>query len=123
MLRRPVTVALCAGLALGAAHAADTPPADLAAMQQRLDQLGSLVGKLRSELDGERSARRKVESTGVIRPVTDGKSLKMQSPRGDFSFRVGAEARTAGARWNAAADSPTPEAPRGGVLSTQESMV
>lgn len=89
MLRRAITVAICTGLALDTAYAADTPPADLAAMQQRLDQLESLVGKLQSELDTERTARQRVEANTWVRPVTDGKSLKMQSPSGDFSFQMG----------------------------------
>lgn len=89
MLRRAITVAICAGLALDTAYAADTPPAELAAMQQRLDQLERLVGKLQSELDTERTARQRVEANTWVRPVTDGKSLKMQSPSGDFSFQLG----------------------------------
>jgi phosphate-selective porin OprO/OprP len=82
-------VALAAGCLLTQAHAAEAPPADLATMQKRLDQLESLVSQLRTELDAERAARQKVESTAVIRPVTDGKSLKLQSPSGDFAFQVG----------------------------------
>lgn len=89
MVRRTLPLAITATLALGAAHAADTPPADLESMQRRLEQLETLVGTLRSELDAERSARQKMESATVIRPVSDGKSLKMQSPSGDFSFQVG----------------------------------
>ena len=33
----------------------------------------------------ERTARQRVEANAWVRPVTDGKSLKMQSPSGDFS--------------------------------------
>ena len=100
MLRRAITVAICTGLALGSAYAADTPPADLAAMQQRLDQLESLVGKLQSELDAERTARQRVEAETWIRPVTDGKSLKMQSPSGDFSFQMGGRIEADFAHYN-----------------------
>ena len=82
------TTLLAAGL-LAPAHAADPPPADLAAMQQRLDQLERLVGDLRTQLDAERAARQQVESAAVIRPVSDGKSLKFQSPNADFAFQVG----------------------------------
>lgn len=100
MLRRAITVAICTGLALDTAFAADTPPADLAAMQQRLDQLESLVGKLQSELDTERTARQRVEANTWVRPVTDGKSLKMQSPSGDFSFQMGGRVEADFAHYN-----------------------
>jgi len=82
-------VALAAGCLLTQAHAADAPPANLETMQKRLDQLESLVGQLQTQLDAERTARQKVESAAVIRPVSDGKSLKLQSPSGDFAFQVG----------------------------------
>ncbi|MBC7160847.1 MAG: hypothetical protein H5U26_01890 [Immundisolibacter sp.] len=101
MLRRAITVAICTGLALDTAYAADTPPADLAAMQRRLDQLESLVGKLQSELDAERTARQRVEADTWIRPVTDGKSLKLQSPSGDFSFQAGGRLDVDYAHYNA----------------------
>jgi phosphate-selective porin OprO/OprP len=78
---------LCA--AVGAAQAAPPSDKDLEAMQQRLDQLEKMVGQLQAQLDAERQARQKVESAAVIRPVTDGKSLKFQSPSGDFSFQAG----------------------------------
>lgn len=82
-------VALAVGCLLTQAHATDAPPADLETMRKRLDQLESLVGQLQTQLDAERSARQKVESAAVIRPVSDGKSLKLQSPSGDFAFQVG----------------------------------
>lgn len=82
-------VALAVGCLLTQAHAAEAPPADLATMQQRLDQLERLVGELQTQLDAERQARQKVESAAVIRPVSDGKSLKFQSPGNDFAFQVG----------------------------------
>lgn len=64
-------------------------PADFEAMQQRLEQLEALVGTLRAELDAERAVRQRVEVNTWVRPVIDGKSLKMQSPSGDFSFQMG----------------------------------
>ncbi|MGE3298312.1 MAG: hypothetical protein AB7I68_13310 [Porticoccaceae bacterium] len=119
MVRRALPIAI---LECGAAQAADTPPADWVAMQHGPEQLAAQVSALRSERDAERSARQKAEATAVIRPVSDGKSLEMQSPSGDFSFRVGVEARTAGARSSAVADSPISGAPGGGGVSTQDSM-
>ncbi len=87
---RPTLIAatLAAIFAFSQAQAADAS-ANIESMQQRLDQLERLVGQLQSQLDAERQARQKVESAAVIRPVTDGKSLKFQSPSGDFSFQAG----------------------------------
>ena len=82
-------VALAVGCLLTQAHATDAPPADLESMRKRLDQLESLVGQLQTQLDAERSARQKVESAAVVRPVSDGKSLKLQSPSGDFAPLLG----------------------------------
>ena len=84
-----IAAALAATFALAPVQAAEPPPADLAAMQQRLDQLERMVGQLQTQLDAERQARQKIESAAVIRPVTDGKSLKFQSPGNDFAFQVG----------------------------------
>lgn len=70
-------------------HAAEAPPADLETMQKRLDQFESLVGQLRTQLDADGTARQKVESTAMIRPMTGDKNLKFQSPSGDFSFQAG----------------------------------
>lgn len=89
-MRRPaIATAMVGAVALGPAHAAEAPPADLEALQQRLDQLEHLVDNLQNQLDTERQARQKIESTTLIRPVSDGKSLKFQSPSGDFSFQAG----------------------------------
>ncbi|HXF08479.1 MAG TPA: OprO/OprP family phosphate-selective porin [Candidatus Acidoferrales bacterium] len=89
-MRRPaIATAMVGAVALGPVHAAEAPPADLEALQQRLDQLEQMVGQLRTQLDTERQARQAVESAAVIRPVSDGKSLKFQSPGGDFSFQAG----------------------------------
>jgi len=93
MARKALPFAAAAMMAVGTAHAAasgtDATSTDLDAMQQRLDQLETLVGNLRSELDAERAARQRVESATLIRPVSDGKSLKFASPNNDFSFQVG----------------------------------
>lgn len=72
-------------------------PADLGAMQQRLDQLETLVGTLHAE----RAARQRVEANTWVRPVTDGKSLKLQSPNGDFSFQAGGRIDMDYAHYNA----------------------
>lgn len=82
-------VVLTGVLGLAQAQAAEPPPADMAAMQQRLDQLERLVGNLQTQLDTERAARQQVEAAAVIRPVSDGKSLKFQSPNADFAFQMG----------------------------------
>jgi phosphate-selective porin OprO/OprP len=76
-------------LGLALAQAAEAAPADMAASQQRLDQLERLVGNLQTQLDTERAARQQVEAAAVIRPVSDGKSLKFQSPNADFAFQMG----------------------------------
>jgi len=93
MARKTLPFAAAATLAFGTAHAAasgtEATFPDLDAMQRRLDQLETLVGTLRSELDVERTARQRVESTTLIRPVSDGKSLKLAAPGNDFSFQVG----------------------------------
>ena len=89
-MRRPAIVtAMFSAITLIPAHAAEAQPTDLDALQQRLDQLEQMVDKLQNQLDTERQARQKIESTTVIRPVSDGKSLKFQSPSGDFSFQAG----------------------------------
>lgn len=93
MTRRTLPFAAAATLAFETAHAAapggEATPSNLDTMQQRLNQLESMVGTLRVELDAERAARQRVESTTLIRPVSDGKSLKFASPGNAFSFQVG----------------------------------
>ncbi len=84
-----IATAMVGVVAFAPAHAAEAPPADLETLQQLLDQLEHLVDNLQNQLDTERQARQKVESTTMIRPVSDGKSLKFQSPGGDFSFQAG----------------------------------
>lgn len=95
-----IPAALSAAFLLASAHA-ETPPGDLEAMQKRLDQLESLVGELRGELAAERTARQQMESTAVIRPVSDGKSLKFQSPNNDYSFQMGGRIEMDAAHYNA----------------------
>lgn len=59
-MRRPaIATAMVGAVALGPAHAAEAPPADLEALQQRLDQLEHLVDNLQNQLDTERQARQK----------------------------------------------------------------
>lgn len=93
MIRRTLPFAAAATLAFGTAYAAasggEATPSDLDTMQQRLNQLESMVGTLRAELDAERAARQRVEFTTIIRPISDGKSLKFASPGNAFSFQVG----------------------------------
>jgi phosphate-selective porin OprO and OprP len=74
-----------AGLLAACVGAAQAQPS----LEARVAQLEALVGQLQRQLDAERAARQKVESAAMIRPVTDGKSLKFQSPTGDFSFQAG----------------------------------
>lgn len=99
-MQRTTRTAALVFLGLSTAAHSVAPAPDLPAMQQRLDQLERMVGQLQSQLDAERQARQKVESATVIRPVTDGKSLKFQSPSGDFSFQAGGRIDVDAAHYN-----------------------
>jgi len=87
-----LTAILAAGFMLTTTVQAGTPPGGRQTLEQRLNELEQQVGQLKAQLDDERLARQKVESTAVIRPVSDGKSLKFQSPNADFSFQLGGRA-------------------------------